>query len=190
MSTTDLVAEADRAADLAAAEVEILEQQVRDGNKSVKPEQIGRARDIARHAQLSREAARSQAEREHIAAARAERDELIAELTKDGASSVSGSRHELDAAVAAAKAALALAVDLAAGHARLTGGYVRRLNQLKSRLPAGDVEQVSATHSQIGPVRWSGGNGLLGASLRIGDLDAGQASPKHIVADVTRSVRP
>jgi hypothetical protein len=188
--TLDLVAEADRLAAETAAEVEILEQAVRNGDTSVKPEQLGRVRDIARYAELSREAARSRAERERIASARADRDALLAELGKAGAKSVAGSREALDKAIAAAKAALAEAADLAAAHSKLVSGYVRQLNALKSRLPAGDVRQVSMTHSQIGPVRWSGGNGLLGTSLRIGDLDAGQASPKHIVADVTRSVRP
>ena len=156
--TTDVVAEADRAADLANAEVEILEQAIRDGDTKVKPEQLGRARDIARHAELSREAARTQAERERVAAARRELADAAADLEQAGAGSLRESQEQIAAALADAQAAMRRLAGLVPAHNELVKAHTRRVMAACKALPGGQVRMVARDIYEVDGVRVSAHN--------------------------------
>ncbi|ETA66369.1 hypothetical protein [Haloechinothrix halophila] len=132
---SDVVTEADEAARTAAAEVELLEEQIRAGDESITPEQLDRARGFARFQALRRETARRKAEKARQAARKEQAEVLLAELAETGEGSVRHSQRQVREAVIAAQEAVEHLVVVAGQHRKLVRDVTGRVKVLNDALP-------------------------------------------------------
>lgn len=172
--STDPITTADNEATEAARLVEELEEQVRNGDTTITPDQIEQQRGLSRFARLRAEAARRKAERDQAKQRRNDINAVVADIdahTDDTARLVE-LRHQAEAAVEA----FVTACEERNQWVRSTAGRLRTLD-----VPA--QNQGEPDPSGVGWTAGSGGAVVITPNGRINEVKTG----RH-VADIVHQV--
>lgn len=154
----------------AAAEVDRLEEAVREGNESVKPSALSRAREALRFAELRRQAAERKAAREAHAQRQATADQLMAALGDDGEGTVRDADRQLRVRVGEAREALSALLDAAQQQADTVADYRARADEVADLAPEPTLGGSLTSHTLRLP-----GHGTVAARSNLEALSAALA---------------